>query len=273
MLTHPPVVCLLACKTCAVYAGLLACADTDCLTVFYVANRVGLCVFKCNHCNCKVTFCSICKFFVFCYDVAKVFFVNFKFVSALFKCDAVNILCFYRRRNIVFINFDYVVCTFAFAFEDFQSFVCVAWCDNAVGNFFSDNFCCCSIANIAESDKVTEGRHSVRTACSCISAGKRRKFKAFYKVDFFECICKRFCYSCASWANVFEACCCRKTCCCFKFFYKLPAVESIHKVDVAWAAVENFDWKFALFHKDTGWFLVRVTAVFKFKFCHFQRLL
>ena len=41
-LAQEPVVCLLACQSGAVYAGLLSCADTDGLTVLCVADGVGL---------------------------------------------------------------------------------------------------------------------------------------------------------------------------------------------------------------------------------------
>ena len=48
MLTQIPDVCLIACQSGAVDSGLLTCADTDGLTVFDVADRVGLGVFQCN---------------------------------------------------------------------------------------------------------------------------------------------------------------------------------------------------------------------------------
>ena len=46
ILAQPPDISLAACQTSAVYAGLLAGADADSLTVFYIANGVGLSVFQ-----------------------------------------------------------------------------------------------------------------------------------------------------------------------------------------------------------------------------------
>ena len=48
MLSEPPDVCLVSCKSGAVDPGLLSCADTDALAVLYVADRVALCVLECN---------------------------------------------------------------------------------------------------------------------------------------------------------------------------------------------------------------------------------
>ena len=45
ILAQPPDISFTACQTSAVYAGLLAGADANSLTVFYVANGVGLSIF------------------------------------------------------------------------------------------------------------------------------------------------------------------------------------------------------------------------------------
>ena len=44
-LTQPPVICFLSCQTGTVDSGLLSGSDTDGLSVFYVADRVGLGIF------------------------------------------------------------------------------------------------------------------------------------------------------------------------------------------------------------------------------------
>ena len=57
--------------------------------------------------------------------------------------------------------------------------------------------------------------------------------------------------------------------CRFKLLDKLPAVESVHKVDVTGLAVQHLDWQIrAAFHKNSRRLLVGIAAVFEFKFVH-----
>ena len=60
-LAKEPVVCLLSCKSCTVYTGLLTCTHTDSLTIFYKAYRVGLCIFQNDQRNLHITLCFFCK--------------------------------------------------------------------------------------------------------------------------------------------------------------------------------------------------------------------
>ena len=42
MLAEMPYICLIACETGAMYTGLLACTDTDSLTILSIAYGIGL---------------------------------------------------------------------------------------------------------------------------------------------------------------------------------------------------------------------------------------
>ena len=53
-----------------------------------------------------------------------------------------------------------------------------------------------------------------------------------------------------------------------ELLYKLPAVERIEQVDIAWLAIQHLKGQLALLHKYPGWFLIRIAAIFQFKFIH-----
>ena len=117
MLAEMPDICLVACKASAMNSGLLTCADTDSLTVYRIANGVGLCVFKCDKGNDKVSNCTFGQVFVCRYDVGKERAVDFKFVSALFERDTVNLFLLNGFGNVVFVDFYDIVGTFALGTE------------------------------------------------------------------------------------------------------------------------------------------------------------
>ena len=179
---------------------------------------------------------------------------------------------FNNFRNVIGVDLNDVITAFTFGFKDLESFGFITGSDYAVGNFAFDEKSGFNVANVGKSYPVTEGAHSVGAACSCISACERRFVKAFdivNKAGFFKIIGKRNANCCRSGAYVFEGSYCGHTESFFKFFNKLPAVESIKKVDETGAAVKDLYRKiFAVIHENFGRFLVGVAAVFKFKFFH-----
>ena len=171
MLTQIPDVCLVACQSGAVDSGLLTCADTDGLTVFDVADRVGLGVFECNQADEQVDLCIFRQLFVLGNDILEQVGVNLQIVSTLFKGDTKHILVLDWLRNISRVDLDDVVGAFAFFFQDFQSLFGVARSDDTIRNLALDDSCGAGITNVRQSDKVAVGGHSVCASCSCISAG------------------------------------------------------------------------------------------------------
>ena len=218
ILTQPPNVCFVTSKTSAVYARLLTCTDTDCLTVFNIANGVRLGVFQSNQSNQQIASCCFGNFFINGRTVNEHISGNFCFVTILFKSNAKYIFSFGQTRNIVRINFDYIISTVAFGFEDFHSFFGIARSDYAVRNFTSKHGSSFFIANIGQSYEVTIGAHTVSTTSTSVSSCKRRKFQIVNIVDFFQSVAHRHSYCCTCRANVFEGSSCGQTGSFFQFF-------------------------------------------------------
>ena len=97
-------------------SALLSGAYSDGLTVFYIADRVGLCIFQCNKRYDHVTYDCIRQFFIVRNNILKQSGFNPEIIMSLFKCDAKNILTFLLRGNIVRVNLNDVVITLLFCF-------------------------------------------------------------------------------------------------------------------------------------------------------------
>ena len=119
VLSQVPDICFVASQSCAVDSGLLTSANTDCLTVFCEAYRVGLCIFQSDQCDDQVAFCFFRQFFVFCYDIFQQSFVDFEVVSALFECDTEYLFYFLYFRNVVGVDLYDIVVAVSFGFQDF----------------------------------------------------------------------------------------------------------------------------------------------------------
>ena len=66
-----------------------------------------------------------------------------------------------------------------------------------------------------------------------------------------------------------ERSCCREAGGITELFDKLPGVQSIEEVDITGAAVEHGDRQLrAVFHIDSGGFLIRIAAILEFEFFH-----
>ena len=69
MLAEMPDVRFVSRKTCAVYSRLLTCADADCLSVYCVANGVGLRIFERYKRDYKISYSRFGKIFFRCYYI------------------------------------------------------------------------------------------------------------------------------------------------------------------------------------------------------------
>ena len=78
--------------------GLLSCPDTDGLSILYIADRVGLCIFQRDHGNGQVNLGCIWQILILRHDIIKEILADMQFVSALFKVDAIYLLAFQRGR-------------------------------------------------------------------------------------------------------------------------------------------------------------------------------
>ena len=129
-------------------SGLLSCTDSDSLTTFCITYRVGLCIFQCDQRNDQVDFSRIRNFFILCHNISKEIAVDFQLISSLLKSHTKYLFVLNRVRNVVWIDFDDVIFTTFFCFQDFQCFRLVTRSDHTIGNFTFDDFCCTYIANI-----------------------------------------------------------------------------------------------------------------------------
>ena len=100
MLSEPPDISLVSCKSCAVDPGLLSGADTNALTVLYVADGVALSVLESDEGDEKIFLLVIRNILVDCYNVLEKSLVDIKLVSSLLECYAEDLLALDRIRLI-----------------------------------------------------------------------------------------------------------------------------------------------------------------------------
>ena len=158
-------------------AGLLSCAHTDGHTVFYIADRIGLCVFQRNQRYQQITDSCVRNIFVlrrtFCQQVR----CDLRVVAALLKGNAENLLGLLFFRHVVRIHLHHKVGTFPFAFQDFQGFFRITGSNDAVGNFPFQQQRRFLVADIRQGGKVAVGRHAVRTPGRSIGGSNGCQFK------------------------------------------------------------------------------------------------
>ena len=261
-MSEPPFVGFVAGEPRAVNSALLACADSDCLPVFDIANAVRLRVFQHDERNHQIAFFFFRKIFVFCNNVFEAGRINFQKIVSLFECDSENLLALQFRRNEIFIDLNHAIRALFFASKNFKRVRIVRWSDDSVGNFFCDELRRGFVARIRKRDEISETRHSVRATRARIRRSKRRKFDIASKINFFQSFGKRNADRRARRRNVLETRGRRKSGGFFQFFYKLPAVERVKQIYVAGATVQNRDWQISIFDKNPRRLLVRVASIF-----------
>ena len=188
---------------------------------------------------------------------------DFSFVALLLEGNTEYLLVLQQLRLVVFINFNNVVGAFAFALQNGKSFFGITGCDNTVRNLACQHFSSLHVTNIRQSNKVAVGAHTVRTAGTCISICQRRKLQVVYIINFFQGIAQRQAYCSTCRAYVLKGCCCRQAGCFLQFFYQLPAVKSIEKIDITRTAVQYLNRQLAaIVHVNTCAALIRIAAIF-----------
>ena len=100
MLSEPPDISLVTCKSCAVDPGLLSGTDTDALSVLNIADGVTLSVLESDKGDKKIFLLVIGNILVDRYDVLEKSLVDIELVSSLLECNAEHLLALDRIRLI-----------------------------------------------------------------------------------------------------------------------------------------------------------------------------
>ena len=173
-------------------ARLLACAYAYGLAVQCIADRIALCVFERNQCNQKICFCGFRYVLRFGYDVIEQLSRNRDFVASLLKADAVNLLDLRCSRSIRGVDFNHIVLALLLLPEYRKCFLRIAGGNHAVRDLALNEACGIRVTDIRKGNEVSEARHAIGTAGSCVSAGKRTQFACVLDpVDFFQDIRER----------------------------------------------------------------------------------
>ena len=115
--------------------ALLACTDTDSLSVFDVTDRVTLGIFQRDEGDNQVAFSLIGECFALCWNVLKQRrIIKFHLIASLFESHTKHLFAFNRRGNIVGINLNDIVGTLSFVFQNLDSFGCKARCNNSIAD-------------------------------------------------------------------------------------------------------------------------------------------
>ncbi len=109
VLAQIPDIRLVARKTRAVDAALLAGADADGLTVLRIADGVRLRVFQRDEGEHQIKLCVLRNLFAFRHKICQHVRVDFQLVSALLERDAENILVLNRLRLVIRVDLNNIV--------------------------------------------------------------------------------------------------------------------------------------------------------------------
>ena len=245
VLTQPPDVGLLTSQSGAVDAALLTGTDTDGLSVLHVAHGVALCIFQGDKSDDQVTTSLGRERLVLCGDILKQCgIIEPYLVATLLEADAKHLLRLYGSGPVGGVYLDDIIGTLAFVLQDFQSLWGIVGRNDTVAHLALDNQCCGLVAGIAQGNEVTIRRHTVGTTGTGVCTGYGTLVQSgdiVHEIDVLQCVAQLRAYGSAGRRHVFERGCRGQTGGLLQFLYQLPAVQCIQQIDVAWAAVNNFD--------------------------------
>ena len=132
-LAKEPVVCLLSCQAGTVYAGLLSGTDSDGLSIFDIADGVGLCIFQDDQSYFHIDQSLLWNFLILSYNIGKKFIVNIQFIAALFKGDSIDLLFLDRSRYVIRIDLNDIIISFFLLLQKFQCLFGISGCDHTIG--------------------------------------------------------------------------------------------------------------------------------------------
>ena len=270
MLAEKPVVCLLSGQPRAVDAALLPGTDAHSLSVLDVADGVRLRIFQRDQGNHQVSRGGFRQIPVFRHNVLQQRGVNFKVVVTLLKSHAEHVLALLLGRYIVRVNLHHVVLALFLGFQDLQRLIGIARGDDTVGDLRLQIGGCSRIAYVAQRSPVAVRAEPVGTAGTDIGAGNGGELCMFFhKVDLPVSLAQRQADGRTRRGNMLEACRRGQAGGLLQLFDQLPGIQCIQKVDITGTPVQHGDREFrTVLHVDFGRLLIRVAAVFQFKFFH-----
>ena len=265
VLAQPPDVGLVAGEAGTVDAALLTSTDADGLTILDVADGVGLGVLQRDEGDDEVAAGFSSKGFVLRGDIFKQGgIVETDLVAALFEGDAEALLGLYGSRTIGGVHLDDIVRALTLVLQDLDGFGGVVGGNDAVADLALQQQGRGGVAGVGEGHEVAVGRHTVGTTSTGIGTGNGGVVEAgdiIDKVDLLQRIGQGQAHGSTSRRDVLERGSGGQTCGLLQFPDQLPSIEGVEEVDVAGAAVDDFDGQLALLHEDAGGFLVRIASV------------
>ena len=226
-------------------AALLACSDTDGLSVFHIAYRVTLCVLQCDEGDNQVALSLWRKGLVLCRHVLEErIVVELDLVASLLEGDAEYLLALDGLRLVGGIDLDDVIGTLALVLQDLDGLRCEVGSYHAVAHLALQQLGCRGVAGVAQGYEVTIARHTVCTARSGIGTCDGTLVETLhivYEVDLLQCVAQGQAYGSASRTDVLERGCSSQASSGLQFLHQLPGIKSVEEIDVARTTVNHFD--------------------------------
>ena len=189
---------------------------------------------------------------------------------SLLEGDAENILALLRGGDIIGVDPHHVVIALFLGFEDFQRLVGIVGGDHAVRDLVLKVGGGRGVADLAQRGPVAVGAEAVGPPRADIGAGDGAELGALAdEIDLFVRLAQGQADGRARGRDMLKGRRGGKPGGLLQLFDKLPGVESVEKIDIAGAAVENRDRQLgAVLHIDLRGLLVGIASVFQFKFFH-----
>ena len=273
VLPEVPVVGLVAGKTCAVDAALLAGSHADGLAVLHIAHGVGLGILEGDEGHDHVDLGLLGQVLVLRDDVGEQVLVDLEVVAALLEGDAENVLVLLGSGDIVRVDLHHVVVALLLGLQDLQGLVGITGGNDAVGDLVLQVPGGGGVAHIGEGRPVAIRAQAVGAPGTDVGTGDGGELcRLVHEVDFLIHIGEGQAHGSAGRGDVLERSGGGQASGGLELLDQLPGVQRVQKVDVAGLAVEDGDGQVAaVTHKDAGGLLVGVAAVFEFQFVHVSR--
>ena len=163
-------------------ARLLPGTDADRLTVFGIADGIGLGVLQGDEGEQEVTPGTCGKFLVLRDDILEAVLRDGDVVALLLEGHAEDGLRFLFSRAVSRIHLDDEIAALALRLEDFERRFGIGGRDDAVGDFALQEGGSLGVARVGEGDEIAVGRHAIGAARAYVGGRDGRELDAFDKV-------------------------------------------------------------------------------------------
>ena len=189
---------------------------------------------------------------------------------ALLKDHAEDLPALLELGHIVGVNLHHVVVALLLGLENGQGLIGIAGRNDAIGDLRLQIGGGGGIADIGQGGPVAIGAKPVSTPGPNVGAGHRGQLLVrLHKIDLLLHLAERQTHGGAGGRDMLEGGSSGQTSGFPQLLHQLPAVECIHKVNVAGAAIQYSDREFtAVCHIELGRLLVGVAAILQFQFFH-----